>query len=105
MVNHVIRILIVKDHLHASKKNHHHHQVSADVHYYMILLTINAVSELIYKFYTNDGFILVGDLNALCTKDTNCQRYMLCSGMEDGTRRCQCQTLYNYDTQRKQCRE
>jgi hypothetical protein len=30
---------------------------------------------------------------------------MLCSGMEDGTRRCQCQVLYDYDVERKQCRE
>lgn len=50
-------------------------------------------------------FSLVGDLNAICTKDTDCSRYMLCSGMNDGTRRCHCQTLYSYDTDRKQCRE
>ncbi|CAF3196683.1 unnamed protein product [Rotaria sp. Silwood2] len=45
----------------------------------------------------------IGNLNALCRKDTDCQRYMLCSGMEDGTRRCHCQTLYSYDTEQKQC--
>lgn len=47
----------------------------------------------------------MGDLNALCTKDSNCQRFMICSGMSDGTRRCQCQTQFNYDNERKRCRE
>ncbi|UJR22802.1 hypothetical protein I4U23_025833 [Adineta vaga] len=46
----------------------------------------------------------IGDIDAICTKDTDCQRYMLCSGMEDRTRRCHCQTLYHYDSERKQCR-
>jgi hypothetical protein len=60
----------------------------------------------IYPYYLNDkSFIIVGDLNALCTKDTDCQRYMVCSGMNDGTRRCQCQTQFNYDNERKRCRE
>jgi hypothetical protein len=48
---------------------------------------------------------LVGDLNAVCAKDTDCQRYMLCSGMNDGTRRCQCQAQFNYDDERRRCRE
>jgi hypothetical protein len=48
---------------------------------------------------------LVGDLNALCTKDTDCQRYMLCLGMNDGTRRCQCQTQFYYDNERRRCRK
>ncbi|CAF0888588.1 unnamed protein product [Adineta ricciae] len=46
----------------------------------------------------------IGDLDAICTKDKDCQRYMLCSGMEDRTRRCHCQNLYHYDFDRKQCR-
>ncbi len=49
--------------------------------------------------------ILVGELNALCTKDSDCQRFMICSGMSDGTRRCQCQTQFNYDNERKRCRK
>ncbi|CAF0867207.1 unnamed protein product [Rotaria sordida] len=53
-----------------------------------------------YDFVNNQ---CIGDLNALCRKDTDCQRYMLCSGMVDGTRRCHCQTLYSYDTEQKQC--
>jgi hypothetical protein len=50
-------------------------------------------------------FQLVGDFNALCTKDTDCQRFMQCSGMNDGTRRCQCQTKFIYDNERKRCRK
>ncbi|CAF3307637.1 unnamed protein product [Rotaria socialis] len=46
----------------------------------------------------------VGDLNALCTKDIDCQQYMLCSGMNDGTRRCQCQKHFDYDNDKRQCR-
>ncbi|CAM4742137.1 unnamed protein product [Rotaria magnacalcarata] len=46
----------------------------------------------------------VGDLNALCTKDIDCQQYMLCSGMNDGTRRCQCQKQFDYDNDKRQCR-
>ncbi|CAF3695841.1 unnamed protein product [Rotaria socialis] len=45
----------------------------------------------------------VGDLNALCSRDADCQRYMLCSGTDDGTRRCHCQTLYSYDLEQKRC--
>ncbi|CAF5216112.1 unnamed protein product, partial [Rotaria magnacalcarata] len=45
----------------------------------------------------------VGDLNALCTKDIDCQQYMLCSGMNDGTRRCQCQKQFDYDNDKRQC--
>jgi hypothetical protein len=73
----------------------------------MILSKIDAVSVIyIYCHYLNhEIFILVGDLNALCTKDTDCQRYMLCSGMNDGTRQCQCQTQFNYDNERKRCRK
>lgn len=48
---------------------------------------------------------LVGDLNAVCAKDTDCQRFMLCSGTEDGTRRCQCQAQFNYDEDKKRCRK
>jgi len=48
---------------------------------------------------------LVGDFNALCTKDSDCQRYMICSGMNDGTRRCQCQNQYHYDDERRRCRK
>ncbi|CAF0755837.1 unnamed protein product [Rotaria sordida] len=46
----------------------------------------------------------VGDLNALCTKDTDCQQYMLCMGMNDGTRQCQCQKQFEYDNPRRRCR-
>ncbi|UJR26186.1 hypothetical protein I4U23_007529 [Adineta vaga] len=46
----------------------------------------------------------VGDLNALCIKDIDCQRYMLCTGMKDGTRQCQCQTQFHYDNERRRCR-
>ncbi|CAF2358135.1 unnamed protein product [Rotaria sp. Silwood2] len=46
----------------------------------------------------------IGDLNALCTKDIDCQQYMLCSGMNDGTRRCQCQKQFEYDYDRRRCR-
>ncbi|CAF4236950.1 unnamed protein product, partial [Rotaria magnacalcarata] len=68
--------MIVGDHLHAIIKDRH--GVSVDVH----------------------G---IGDLNALCSRDADCQRYMLCSGMDDGTRRCHCQTLYSYDIEQKRC--
>jgi hypothetical protein len=66
---------------------------------------INVVSELLHDLFMKNDSILVGDLDALCTKDTDCQQYMLCSGMEDGTRRCHCQTSYSYDTERQQCRK
>jgi hypothetical protein len=71
----------------------------------MILLIINVVREFAHDLLMKTDLILVGDLHALCTKDSDCQRYMLCSGMEDGTRRCHCQTLYNYDNERQQCRK
>ena len=48
---------------------------------------------------------LVGDLNAICTKDSDCQTFMQCSGTNDGTRRCQCQKQYFYDQDRKRCRK
>jgi len=64
---------------------------------------------MIYVYYTYLKIMkflyLVGDLNALCTKDTDCQRYMLCLGMNDGTRRCQCQTQFYYDNERRRCRK
>ena len=50
-------------------------------------------------------YLLVGDLNALCTRDADCQRYMICSGMKDGTRQCQCQTQFQYDNERRRCRK
>lgn len=46
----------------------------------------------------------MGDLNAVCSKDTDCQQYMLCSGMPDGKRRCHCQSMFHYDLDRRQCR-
>ena len=46
-----------------------------------------------------------GYLNAPCTKDSDCQTHMLCSGMADGQRRCHCQSLFRYDSEGKRCRK
>ena len=48
---------------------------------------------------------LVGHLNAACTKDDDCQRFMLCTGMTDGERRCQCQASYTYHEEQQRCRK
>lgn len=74
----------------------------------MILSKINVVCRIsVYYNYLKSFFfsLLVGDLNALCTKDTDCQRYMICLGMTDGTRQCQCQRQFNYDDERRRCRK
>lgn len=102
-------IVVVNVHLSVTKKVLHR-QACADVHWNMISLKINAVGPIhpIFnrmKYFNFFLFRLVGDLDALCTKDSDCQRYMICSGISDGTRRCQCQNQYHYDTERRRCRK